>query len=135
MQKLIEERRKTKKSKLPENYRGLGSTIGLEDLEKFKNKSLNTELQGGIGQRKVFYILLNLTKRNLFLKEIYLTWLLQKEREISEKQKIKKIEEKEKRKAEDEERREKLAGKELAYKSWQEKKIELAKVSHSLQFF
>ena len=54
MQKLIEERRKTKKSKLPENYRGLGSTIGLEDLEKFKNKSLNTELQGGVGQRKVF---------------------------------------------------------------------------------
>ena len=69
------------------------------------------------------------------MKEIYLTWLLQKERENSEKQKIKRIEEKEKRKAEEEERREKLAGKELAYKSWQEKKIELAKVSHSLKFF
>ena len=45
LQKIIQNRRAGKHSKLPENYKGLGSTAALEDLQRFKSDGLNLEIQ------------------------------------------------------------------------------------------
>jgi len=111
MQKLIENRRKGKNSKLPENYRGLGSTVGLEELERFRNNALNTELDGAKGQRK----------------EIYLAWLEKKERAKSENANSAKKAEKEKQTEKQMEKLDKDKVRELARKAWEERKKEIAK--------
>ena len=45
LQTLVASRRAGKKSKLPTNYTGLGSTTALEDLQRFNRNELNLELQ------------------------------------------------------------------------------------------
>ena len=111
MQTLIQNRKAGKNGKLPYNYNGLGSTAALEELERFRNQTLNSELQGARGQRK----------------EIYLAWLAKKEQRRNEEKTSKKLADKEKAKEQRAEIEEKKKERELAWKAWQERKKELAK--------
>ena len=110
MQTLIINRRKGKNSKLPENYTGLGSTLGLEELDRFRNNALNTELQGAKGQRK----------------EMYLAWLEKKESLNAAKATVAKQSNQEKKKIEQEQLEEKQKIRELTWNAWQSRKKELA---------